>query len=83
MARRKWSAPRRGSLGVRPRKRAAEFVPSVRAWPEVTLGSPKPLAFLGYKVGMTHVILVDDRPGRPTYGQEIFVPVTVVETPPM
>lgn len=83
MARRKWSAPRRGSLGVRPRKRAAEFVPSVRTWPEVSLGSPKPLAFLGYKVGMTHVILVDDHPGRPTYGQEIFVPVTVVETPPM
>ncbi|MEM2005701.1 MAG: 50S ribosomal protein L3 [Zestosphaera sp.] len=83
MARRKWSAPRRGSLGVRPRKRAAEFVPSVRSWPEVGFETPKPLAFLGYKVGMTHVIMVDDREGRPTHGQEIFVPVTVIETPPM
>ncbi|MEM2021106.1 MAG: 50S ribosomal protein L3 [Zestosphaera sp.] len=83
MARRKWSAPRRGSLGVRPRKRAVEFVPSVRSWPEVEFDTPKPLAFLGYKVGMTHLMMIDDREGRPTHGQEIFIPVTVVETPPM
>ncbi len=83
MARRKYSAPRRGSLGVRPRKRASEFVPRIRSWPEVDFAEPKPLAFLGYKAGMTHVIMIDDRPGTRTYGQEIHVPVTVIETPPM
>jgi large subunit ribosomal protein L3 len=83
MARRKYSAPRRGSLGVRPRKRAKEFIPRIKSWPELRLDTPKPLAFLGYKAGMTHVIMIDDREGRLTSGQEIFVPVTVIETPPM
>jgi len=83
MARRKLKAPRRGSLGVRPRKRAEEFVPRVKSWPEVSLEVPKPLGFLGYKAGMTHVLMIDDRVGRATYGQQIFVPVTVIETPPM
>lgn len=83
MARRKHSAPRRGSLGVRPRKRASRFIPRIKTWPEVHVDTAKPLGFLGYKAGMTHVIIVDDRPGSPTYGQEIFVPVTVIETPPM
>ena len=83
MARRKHSAPRRGSLGVRPRKRASRLVPRIKSWPQVDFDTPKPLAFLGYKAGMTHVIVIDDRPGRRTYGQEVFVPVTVIETPPM
>ncbi|MCD6324179.1 MAG: 50S ribosomal protein L3 [Desulfurococcales archaeon] len=83
MARRKHSAPRRGSLGVRPRKRASKFVPRVRSWPAVTLEGPQPLGFLGYKVGMTHIFMIDDRPGTLTYEQEIFVPATVIETPPM
>ncbi len=83
MARRKYSAPRRGSLGVRPRKRAAEFIPRVRSWPEVSFETPKILGFLGYKAGMTHLIMIDDRPGTLTEGKEIFVPVTVIETPPM
>jgi large subunit ribosomal protein L3 len=78
---RKKEAPRRGSAGLRPRKRAARFVPRVRNWPEVS--TAKPLAFLGYKVGMTHVIMVDDREHVETAGQEIFMPVTVIETPPM
>ncbi len=83
MARRKFSAPRRGSLGVRPRKRAAEFVPRIRSWPVVDFPEPRPLALLGYKAGMTHVLMIDDRAGTPTHGKEIFVPVTVVEVPPM
>ncbi|MEM1873730.1 MAG: 50S ribosomal protein L3, partial [Acidilobaceae archaeon] len=53
------------------------------SWPEVNLGKPTLLAFLGYKVGMTHVFVVDDIPTSPTAGREVFVPVTVVETPPM
>ena len=83
MAHRKTNAPRRGSLGVRPRKRASKLVPRVKSWPEINLAEPRLLGFLGYKVGMTHVILIDDRPGTPTYGKEIFVPATVIETPQM
>jgi len=80
---RKKSAPRRGSLGVRPRKRAEDIVPRIKSFPKVSLSKVAPLAFLGYKVGMTHAFVVDPVPTSPTYGKEIFVPVTVVETPPM
>ncbi|ALU11566.1 50S ribosomal protein L3 [Ignicoccus islandicus DSM 13165] len=81
MGARKKEAPRRGSAGLRPRKRAESLVPRVRSWPQVDV--VKPLAFLGYKVGMTHAIIVDDREHVDTAGQEIFMPVTVIETPPM
>ncbi|RLG87537.1 MAG: 50S ribosomal protein L3 [Thermoprotei archaeon] len=83
MAHRKTNAPRRGSLGFRPRKRASRLVPRVKSWPEVVLEKPQPLGFLAYKAGMTHVIMIDDRPNTPTYGKEIFAPVTILEAPPM
>jgi large subunit ribosomal protein L3 len=47
------------------------------------LEKPRILGFAGFKVGMTHAIMIDDIPNSPTYGMEISVPVTVVETPPM
>ncbi len=68
---------------MRPRKRAARMLPRVKSWPEPDLEAPRLLAFVGYKVGMTHAIIVDNRPGSMTYGQERAVPVTVVETPPV
>ncbi len=83
MGHRKKEAPRRGSLGLRPRKRAARIIPRVRSWPEVSLPKPVLLGFIGYKAGMTHAIIVDDRPNSMTYGREVFAPLTVVETPPM
>ncbi len=39
--------------------------------------------FAGYKAGMTHVLMIDDRPRSLTEGMEISVPVTVLEVPPM
>ncbi len=83
MGARKKHTPRRGSLGVRPRKRAARLVPRIRSWPLVIPEQPMPLAFIGYKAGMTHIFMIDDTPGSMTHGKEIFVPVTIVETPPM
>lgn len=83
MGHRKHSAPRRGSLGVRPRKRASRIVPRIRSWPRVESEKPLLLAFAGYKAGMTHALIIDDRPNTSTSGTEIFVPVTVVEAPPM
>ena len=77
----KYSKPRRGSLAFSPRKRAKDIVPRIRSWPNYE-GEPKLLGFAGYKVGMTHVIMIDDRKNSPTYGEEIAVPVTVLECPP-
>lgn len=73
--------PRRGSLAHAPRKRAPSQKPRVRSWPEE--GEVGLLGFAGYKAGMTHVFMVDDHPGRVTEGQEINVPVTVLEVPPI
>ncbi|MEB3862297.1 MAG: 50S ribosomal protein L3 [Desulfurococcales archaeon] len=83
MGARKKSAPRRGSLGFSPRKRASRLVPRVKTWPDIDLGEPALLGFLGYKVGMSHAFVIDDRKGKPTFGKEIFVPITIIETPPV
>ena len=73
--------PKRGSLAFMPRVRAPRPVAHVRAWPaEARLGLQ---GFVGYKAGMTHVFIIDDRKGSPTAGQEICVPATVVGTPPL
>ncbi|MCE4614943.1 MAG: 50S ribosomal protein L3 [Desulfurococcales archaeon] len=83
MGARKHHAPRRGSLGVRPRKRASGIIPRIKSWPMVELEKPTILGFLGYKAGMTHAFIVDQRKGSPTHGMEVFTPVSIVETPPM
>ncbi len=74
--------PKRGSHGYSPRKRARSEIPHVKAW-AADGSTPKLQGFAGYKVGMTHVLLVDYRPTSTTSGQEVMVPVTVIETPPM
>jgi large subunit ribosomal protein L3 len=79
MGRRK-SHPRRGSLAYMPRVRAPKPVAQVRAWPETTRLGLQGIA--GYKAGMIHLFMVDDRKGSLTSGREISLPVTVLETPP-
>ena len=73
--------PRRGSLSYSPRKRAKSEVPRIRSWPEED--KARMAGFAGYKAGMTHVMMIDDRPKSLTEGMEISVPVTVLEVPPM
>jgi large subunit ribosomal protein L3 len=74
--------PRRGSLAFSPRKRAKSEVPRIRNWNAD--GDKASLAgFAGYKAGMTHVMMIDDRARSLTEGMEISIPVTVVEVPPM
>ncbi len=73
---------RHGSMAYYPRKRARSFVPHVDSWPEIGEG-PKIQGFAGYKVGMTHILMVDWRKKSETAGQEISIPVTVVEVPPL
>jgi large subunit ribosomal protein L3 len=78
----KINRPRRGSLAFSPRKRAKSPIPKYQSWP-VSEGAPILQGFAGYKVGMTHVIMVDDHKNSPTEGKEIMVPVTVIEVPSM
>ena len=78
----KINRPRRGSLAYSPRKRAKSQVPRYHSWPERD-GEPVLQGFAGYKVGMTHLVMVDDHKHSPTEGKDIMVPVTVVECPPM
>ena len=74
--------PRRGSLAFSPRKRAKSQVPAVRSWTQGN-GEPKMGGFAGYKVGMSHVIMMDDKAKSLTSGMEISVPVTVIAVPAM
>lgn len=74
--------PRRGSMGFSPRKRSESPVPRFSSWPEHD-GAPKVQGFAGYKAGMTHAMVLDYRPTSTTSGQEVQIPVTVVEVPPM
>jgi large subunit ribosomal protein L3 len=63
------------------RKRASKETPRVRAW--ATTKEAKPLAFAGYKAGMTHVIATDTRKTSTSKGQDIVIPTTIIECPPM
>jgi len=74
--------PKRGSMGYSPRKRAGSETPRLISWPEGG-DKPKLQGFAGYKAGMTHAFVVDYRPTSTTSGQEVQMPVTVIETPPM
>jgi len=69
-------------MGFSPRKRSESPVPHFSSWPEID-GAPKLQGFAGYKAGMTHAFVVDYRPTSTTSGQEVQIPVTVIETPPM
>lgn len=82
MGHRKQSAPRHGSLSFRPRKRVRRITGRVRHWPAHAT-QPQILGFAGYKVGMTHMILVEDKPSSPWFGREVSRAVTIVDTPPM
>lgn len=73
--------PRRGSLQFWPRKRAKRPYARIRTWPQ--LDGTKLLGFMGYKAGMTHLMINDNSPHSITKGQQISVPVTVIECPPI
>ena len=74
--------PRKGSMGYSPRKRARSITARMSTWPEGGDGA-KLQGFAGYKAGMTHAFIVDFRARSTTAGQEVQVPVTVLEVPPM
>jgi len=82
MGHRKKSAPRHGSLAYLPRGRAKRSIGRIRFWPKVEEG-PTMLGFMGYKAGMTHIMMVEDKPGSLHLGKEASHPATILEVPPI
>lgn len=77
----KLSTPRKGSLGFSPRKRARKQSFTARSW-KPSEGKPI-MGFAGYKAGMTHVHAIDQQKTSPSFQQEIVVPATIIECPPL
>eukprot|EP01135_Chromosphaera_perkinsii_P011070 Nk52_evm29s2325 gene=Nk52_evmTU29s2325 len=84
MSHRKFEAPRHGSLGFLPKKRAKRSKGKVKTFPKDDSSKPCHLtAFMGYKAGMTHIVREMDRPGSKAHKKEVVEAVTIIETPPM
>jgi len=74
--------PRSGSMAFYPKKKAKRIYPSFRSIDRVnSIDKTAISGFAGYKTGMTHVIALDNREKSPSFGQQIAVPCTVLETP--
>ncbi len=73
--------PRSGSLQFWPRKRSKRKVARIRTYPESK--EPKLTGFAGYKVGMTHVMGIETNKYSHKKGEEISIPVTLIECPPL
>lgn len=72
--------PRRGSLQFYPRKRAARIYPKV----SVFYGTEeKPLAFAGWKAGMTHVKYMETNSKSPSHGKAVAKAATIIDAPPL
>ncbi|MGC8558625.1 MAG: 50S ribosomal protein L3, partial [Nitrososphaeria archaeon] len=79
MGHRKHHAPHRGSLAFYPRVRASYVLPRIRyVSPDSDLGLA---AAIGFKAGMGHALIVDDRNGSPNFGKPLFVSYTVAAFP--
>jgi large subunit ribosomal protein L3 len=44
---------------------------------------PTLLGFMGYKAGMTHIMMVEDKPGSLNLGKEASHPATILDVPPI
>ncbi|XP_055354886.1 60S ribosomal protein L3-like [Paramacrobiotus metropolitanus] len=84
MSHRKFSAPRHGSMGFAPKRRARKIRGRVKAFPKDDQKKPIHLtAFLGFKAGMSHVVREVEKPGSKVHKKEVVDAVTILETPPM
>lgn len=64
-----------------PRKRAARAYPRLRN--QVVPSEQRLGSFAGYKAGMTHILVVDNRPNAMTKGEVVSLPATIIECPPL
>jgi len=84
MSHRKFEAPRHGSKGFLPKKRARSIRGRVSSFPKDDPSKPVHMTcFLGYKAGMTHIVREMDRPGSKSNKKEVVEAVTILETPPL
>lgn len=81
MGHRKHSTPRRGSLAFAPRARHQTLIPKIRNWTERGVEKPTLAAYPAFKVGMIHVVTLDDREKTPNFGKPMFNPATVLSAP--
>ncbi|MHA1220212.1 MAG: 50S ribosomal protein L3 [Candidatus Heimdallarchaeota archaeon] len=81
MGHRKRNAPHQGSLSFR-RVRSKSQKGKIRSWPAWD-AEPKLLGFAGFKAGMTHLTVIENRKNSPMFNQERIVPVTIIECPPL
>jgi large subunit ribosomal protein L3 len=72
--------PRHGSMQFWPRVKSKRAHARVRTWNNLGKGA---LGFAGYKVGMTHVMVTDNKATSKTKGETISWPVTILECPPL
>lgn len=76
--------PRSGSLAFYPRKRAARELATFTTFSKlVDERQVKPLNFVGFKAGMVSCAGRNEHQKSTSFGQEIMVPATVIECPPL
>jgi large subunit ribosomal protein L3 len=73
--------PLRGSHAFYPRKRAERIYPGIKNAGKTK--EVKPLAFAGYKAGMSHAIIVETNPNSQFSGKDVSKAFTVLECPPL
>ncbi len=75
--------PRSGSLAFYPRVRAKKHTARFRTFGSLESNQVKPLGFFGFKVGMVSVFGKNAREKSASFGQEVMLPGTVIECPPL
>merc|ERR1711879_66607 len=84
MSHRKFEAPRHGSKGFLPRKRARRHLGRFKSYPKDDKSKTAHLTgFIGYKAGMTHVVREVARQGHKLNKKEVIEPCTIIDCPPM
>ncbi len=76
----KHNKPVAGSRAYWPKKRARRMYPGVSTR-SVKSDAAVPLAFAGYKAGMTRLSVLDQKKDSVTEGEELVKPVTVLDCP--
>lgn len=74
--------PKAGSRAFWPKKRAKRIYPRINT-KSVKTKECVPIAFAGYKAGMTQAKMLDNTKDVVTSGEEIMKPATVIECPPL
>jgi large subunit ribosomal protein L3e len=71
-------------MGFCPRKRCTKGRARISHFPQDNKAvAPHFTAFMGYKVGMTHIVRDLDKPGSSMNKKEVVEAVTIIECPPM